>query len=347
MIMTTTKLTVSTTELIEAGKGGVTKLTNTVFVASVFTDLPEGAFAAICTKSGDPDTGGWTANRAEDVVARLSSDDNNYVGCSSFYSGDDGSFKARKDRFAACHFLMLDDLGTKIPLARLAGIELSWLIETSPGNHQGGIILTEPVTEGAVAVRLLNAIIDAGLCDKGASGPLSRWARLPEAINGKPKHADEKGAPFRCRLVEWRPEKRYTPEEIVDHLQLILAPAGRPKKEAKPSTGHPHSIEADDDEVLTPKAAENPVVTALKARGLYKMPLGSGKHDISCPWVHEHTDELDTGAAYFEPDDAYPLGGFCCQHSHGDKLHIRQLLEFLGIPPVSYTHLTLPTNREV
>jgi hypothetical protein len=30
------------------------------------------------------------------------------------------------------------------------------------------------------------------------------------------------------------------------------------------------------DEVLTPKAAENPVVAALKARGLYKTPLGSG-----------------------------------------------------------------------
>jgi hypothetical protein len=41
----------------------------------------------------------------------------------------------------------------------LAGFELSWLIETSPGNHQGGIILAEPVTDGRGAVRLLNAVI--------------------------------------------------------------------------------------------------------------------------------------------------------------------------------------------
>ena len=41
----------------------------------------------------------------------------------------------------------------------------------------------------------------------------------------------------------------------------------------------------DADDVLTPKAAENPVVAALKARGLYKTPLGSGKHDITCPWA--------------------------------------------------------------
>ena len=36
--------------------------------------------------------------------------------------------------------------------------------------------------------------------------PLSRWARLPAAINGKPKYADEFGAPFQCRLIEWRPD---------------------------------------------------------------------------------------------------------------------------------------------
>ncbi len=132
---------------------------------------------------------------------------------------------------------MLDDLGTKVPLERLSGFELSWLIETSPGNYQGGIILAAPITDGDVAVRLLNAVIGAGLCDAGATGPLSRWARLPVAINGKPKHADEAGVPFRCRLVEWQPDKRYTPHEIVDGLQLELAPAGRPKKEAKPAGG--------------------------------------------------------------------------------------------------------------
>jgi hypothetical protein len=161
-----------------------------------FRTLPEGAFAAACSKSGDPGLGGWSASRADQVAVNLSAANNNYIGCASFYPGDDGSFKARKAQFAACHFLMLDDLGTKVPLERLAGFELSWLIETSPGNHQGGIILAEPLTDGAVAVRLLNAVIDSGLCDAGATGPLSRWARLPVAINGKPKYADEDGRRF-------------------------------------------------------------------------------------------------------------------------------------------------------
>lgn len=332
--MTTHVLTVSASEPEEGdkgGEGGDFKITNAEFVADVFQKLPEAVFAAVCSKPGDPGIGGWVASRADQVVENISAGHNNYVGCSSFYPGDDGSFKARKDRFAACHFLMLDDLGTKVPFDRLAGFELSWLIETSPGNHQGGIILAEPVIDGAAAVRLLTAVIDAGLCDPGATGPLSRWARLPVAINGKPKYADEAGDPFRCRLIEWRPEKRYTPQEIVDRLQLELAPAGRPKREVKPSADNPRSMGNDADDVLTPKAAQNPVVAALKARGLYKTPLGSGKHDLTCPWAQEHTDGLDTGAAYFEPDELYPLGGFCCQHSHREKIHIRQLLEFLGI----------------
>lgn len=339
--MKTTELTIFATEPTKAGKGGeggVFEITNADFMAAMFTSVSEGAFAAVCSKVGDPGLGGWSASRADAVIENFSPELNNFVGCSSFYPGEDGSFKARKAQFAACHFLMLDDLGTKVPLERVAGFELSWLIETSPGNYQGGIMLADPITDGDVAVRLLTAIIDAGLCDAGATGPLSRWARLPVAINGKPKYIDEAGMPFNCRMVEWRPDKRYTPLEIVDGLQLELAPAGRPKKEAKPAGDKPHSLGNEADDVLTPKAAENPVVSALKARGLYKTPLGSGRHDVTCPWVQEHTDGLDAGAAYFEPDELFPLGGFCCQHSHREKFHIRQLLEFLGVRNAEARH---------
>jgi hypothetical protein len=339
--------TVLPTERIEPGKdgkGGIPKISNAEFIAAVFPHLPEGSFAAVCSKAGDPDQGGWPCRRADLIAENLTGETNNYLGCSSFYPGNDGSFRANKAQFAACHFLMLDDLGTKVSLDRLDGFELSWLIETSPGNHQGGIIFAEPLTDGPVAVRLLNAVIEAGLCDAGAGGPQSRWARLPVAINGKPKHAGSEGERFRCRLVEWQPDNRYTPQEIVDRLQLELAPAGRPKKSktrSVPPDRSSHSIGNDADDVLTPRAAENPVVAALKTRGLYKTPLGSGKHDMTCPWVREHTDELDTGAAYFEPDEFYNLGGFCCLHSHRDKYHILALLEFIGVQNVEARHKPL------
>ena len=324
----------------KGGEGGVFRITNAEFIEAVIAGLPKGASAAVCSKPGNPNLGGWVARRADSASRTVVAEHNNYVGCSSFYPAEDGSIKARKAQFAAFHFLMLDDLGTKVPLDRLGDFELSSLIETSPGNYQGGVILDAPIADAAVAVRLLNAVIDAGLCDAGATGPLSRWARLPVAINGKPKYANAAGAPFRCRLVKWRPDKHYSQREIVDRLELELAPVGRPKKSATASlpTKALERTGNDADDVLTPKAQENPVVTALKTRGLYKTPLGSGKHDMTCPWVHEHTDELDTGAAYFEPDNSLPIGGFCCQHSHRDKYHIRALLELLGVPVVEARH---------
>ena len=340
-------LTVFPADPVEAGKGGeggVFQITNADFIAAVFPCLHEGAFVAVASKVGDPSIGGWPARRFDPTTCVGSAENNNYVGCSTFYPGADGSFRARKVQFSSCHFLMLDDLGTKVPRERLDGFKLSWLIETSPGNYQGGIILADPLMDGAVAIRLLNAVIDAGLCDVGAAGPLSRWARLPVAINGKPKYAGENGAPFQCRLIEWRPDNRYKPQEIVDRLQLELAPAGRPKKTTRQSAspnGASRRIGNADDDVLTPKAAENPVVAALKARGLYKTPLGSGRHDMTCPWVGEHTDALDSGTAYYEPDELYPVGGYSCLHSHRDKYRIRGLLEFLGVPNAEARHKPL------
>ena len=57
-----TELTVSETEPDEAGKGGkggVSMTTNADFVAAVFPSVPAGAFAAVCSKAGDPGVGGW------------------------------------------------------------------------------------------------------------------------------------------------------------------------------------------------------------------------------------------------------------------------------------------------
>ena len=123
---------------VEAGKGGAFQITNAEFIAAIFTDLPKGAFAAVCSKPGNPNQGGWYARRADDRASTIViAEHNNYLGCSSFYPRDDGSFRALKSQFAACHFLMLDDLGTKVPLDRLGGFELSWLIETSPRKSPG------------------------------------------------------------------------------------------------------------------------------------------------------------------------------------------------------------------
>jgi hypothetical protein len=173
--MTAIDLTVLGTEPAKdgkGGKGGVFQITNADFVAAVFPSIPEGGFAAVCSKSGDPGSGGWLASGADQGADKMAATNNNYLSCSSFYPGDDGSFKARKAQFAACHFLMLDDITTKVPLERLADFKLSWLIETSPGNFQGA----EALFMGRGLEELYQPIVEA------TPDILVRWGGIRYAL---------------------------------------------------------------------------------------------------------------------------------------------------------------------
>ena len=295
------------------------QVTNADFLAAVHHALPEGARAGVVSFPGSVKRGAWYAHPAG---GKLPDAANNYFTLGSFYPDDAGEFRRTKKTFAGLSAIFLDDVGTKVDAERVT-LEPSWRIETSAGNYQYGYILAEPVTATAEADRLINAVIAAGLCDSGASG-VNRNARLPVGYNGK------HDPPFITQMESWAPERRFTVEELVAGFGLELAPAGRPKRERQPGTPIVRPVAGDD--VFHPAPDLNPVIAALQAKGLYKQPLGNGKHDVTCPWVAEHGDALDTGGCYFEPDDGFPLGGFKCQHSHGGRLHIRELLAWLQVP---------------
>lgn len=198
-------------------------VSNAVFIEAIFGSMRAGASALVCSKPGDPTTGPWMARPAVQVQATCPANSNNYFNSSSVHADVDGALKARKDKVAAFHFLMLDDVGTKVHPVKLNDFKASWAIETSPGNFQLGILLATPLANAVEVTALQDAVIAAGLCDPGANG-MTRWARLPVGINGKAKYASDTGQPFQCRLVRWRPEMRYTVDEIVAGLKLELAP---------------------------------------------------------------------------------------------------------------------------
>ena len=256
-----------------------------------------------------------------EVSASLPTSANNYFSLAVFRPDEAGQFRRRKAHFHSLYAVMLDDIGTKIAMERLT-LPPSWLLETSPGNHQAGYLLGEPLADGGVADRLMNAIVAAGLCDPGANGPRARLARLPVAINGK--HTP----PFQCRIVEWSPGLRYSVEELVDGLQLEMASTGRSRRQSKRAA---QQRPGDGDPVWIARPEENSVLIALRDRSLYNAPLGEGKHDIICPWVTEHTGAVNGGTAYFEPDDNWPIGGFKCLHGHCAERHVRDLLRFVDI----------------
>lgn len=317
------------------------QVSNTDMLNAIFGNLPHGGHLAICRKQGDPSqSGGWVAERYSEQTL-FDTNDNNYFNTSSFRIDENGTIKARKQNFCAMHALMLDDVGTKIPLERLGDLKPSTMIETSPGNYQMLLILDRSITDIAEATQLQKAFIAAGLCDPGASGAC-RWARLPVGINGKQKY-QENGQDFQCRLHQWNPEVRYSTEELLSYLGNVEEKNPRLVTEAN---AMPKSNKPGHEITYMPKPKRNPVIDALVSKGMYKKSFDKNRHDITCPWVHEHTDSSDNGTAYFEPTEQFPLGGFCCQHSHGDQYSVVDLLGHLDINEMQARYKSMIVIRD-
>ena len=127
--------------------------------------------------SGRPWEG--TPDLAESLPASANNYFSLYFSLAVFRPDEPGQFRRQMARFQALYAVMLDDLGTKVALERRT-LSLSWLLATSPDNHQAGHLLGEPLADGSVPDGLMNATVAAGLCDTGANGLL---ARLPIAAN--------------------------------------------------------------------------------------------------------------------------------------------------------------------
>jgi hypothetical protein len=321
--------TLLTDPLTETDLSDVTDFlkSNDEFLNAVFTNLEEEQRPFVLGFSGNPrERKAWGGAAWRNGKVKTDNVANNWYYTLAVYEPTGDGYHRREKDCKAVYGVMLDDIGTKaLPLDRLNACPPSYIIETSDGNFQAGYLFVAP-EPNLEAVRDLNqSLVDAGLCDPGAKSPATRYGRLPCASNGKTTPA------FVCRLVGWHPERRYTTAQIIERLELEP-----PKQKGRPTrkTGSPQL----EDGVYSPRRSENEVITALKQRSLYKQPLGSGKHDITCPWLHEHTDQIDHGSAYFEPSDTFPIGGYKCQHGHGDTYKIGRLLAFLSVSFVAAKH---------
>ena len=79
-----------------------------------------------------------------------------------------GKLYNRKALFKALHVVVLDDIGTKVPVDKLPeGFEPTYIIESSKGNYQYGYVLDAPVTDLEAATMLVQLVYDAGLSDGG------------------------------------------------------------------------------------------------------------------------------------------------------------------------------------
>lgn len=239
------------------------QISNLEFLKAVFSGALPDEWLWVCGIPGNPQGKGarWTGKAIKPGQApALSGKDNTYFNVSALKPGPDGKVTRAKECFSGLFCVALDDVGTK---ATMPALPPSWVLETSPDNHQVGYILTEPCRDLTRAQDVVSALGKAGLSDPGAGGPSSRYVRLPVGRNGKPSC----GAGWNHKLMGWAPERRYSLDELVSGLGLALegpattATAPRPvaKAAATPSTvtkARPMSDEAVIARVLrSPKAA--------------------------------------------------------------------------------------------
>ncbi len=319
------------------------EVTNAEFIKTVFASLRSSSGLGPDVQplyvgfAGSPaGNGNWGAIKTPPENAGT----NNYFTISAFKPSG-GRYSRKKANFAAQCAVVLDDVTERvdhekqkaqIPFDRIT-LAPSWALETSSGNFQIGFILSEPITAVADADALTESIIAAGLSDPGATGPATRLMRLPVGLNGKYT------PPFTCALRMWEPARKYSVKELRQGLDLrsqsTLPEAPQEAKKtaitARREAPRHSDSQTSGNAVYAPAKAVNPVLEALQERGLIRRQIDKGKYEISCPWKSEHTDEVDSGAAYWEPDDNHPIGSFKCMHGHCAERHIDDLLKFLGL----------------
>jgi len=310
--------------------GGGVQITNADFICQAFRGIAEDEVPWVTGFPGDPLSARhelWGGRAALPLPWFIRSGHNNYITVSSFKRGEDGQFYRRKANFSRLHLVMVDDLGTKVPMNKLL-LPPSALVETSPGNYQGWYFLNPPEAVRLRAERLIDGMIAAGLtadaADPGMKG-VTRYGRLPVGINGKSKYVEKLGCPFVQRVAVWSPMTRYTIDEIACAYGVnMTAPARRRASSRHCARG----------------AAATNIASAAKGKldllaraGLYLEPLTGTEdaHRIVCPWVHEHTDEDLSGTVYFLPSDENNWrGGFKCHHGHCQTRTIADLTFFLA-----------------
>ena len=231
---------------------------------------------------------------------------------------DDGSLRSRKKLFKSLRVVVLDDIGTKIPMDKIpADFPPSYKIESSAGNFQYGYVLAEPVTNLSAADALIQLVYESGYSDNGGKTPV-KLVRLPEGVNGK---KGIKGG-FVSDLVSLT-DTVYTPQEILDNLKLnvqwedVLTDADAvTKRRASKSLGTtPWASTAPQAQAMN--GFIDPVLEWLIETGQVIHDNCGDWVDVVCPWADTHTTGSDiAGYAPLGRGDDVECRAFNCFHGH-------------------------------
>lgn len=258
----------------------------------------------------------WAGGHWGNLLGLFTQGGNQYYTISIFNPAPDGRDRRRISLFKQCHVVVIDDVGmglsAKVDPLDSRILTPSFALETSPDNCQYGYILATPETSASRVDNLLDGMVSAGivedLSDPGMKG-VTRYVRLPEGTNNKQKYVDVLGAPFACKMTQWRPQVTYTLEQLAEPFGIDL------------------DAEREDKQGITIDDESHPALVAYASQFGIKAKLDGSRYDVTCPHIEEHSDMDDSGTAIW----TYPDGrlGFKCHHSHGHDLSGNTIMNML------------------
>lgn len=222
---------------------------------------------------------------------------NQYFTISIFKPDENGKARRRKALYLRTPCIVLDDVKEKLSVDEASKLpQPSWVLETSPGSEQWGYILDTPCNDRAKVENLLDGLVANGLApdgkDPGMKG-VTRYVRLPEGYNLKASKMVD-GQPYKCQMRVWRPDHRVTIEQLAAPFAVDL---DKPRRESRV-----------DGAASIP---DHPLLDVADVIHIKEI-RSDGRFDITCPWVDEHTGEIDNGSGIFTNSDG--TFGFKCHH---------------------------------
>jgi hypothetical protein len=298
----------------------------------------------------------WNAWLAGDVLTNPHFDEGNTYFCPSLLVP--GSRDRIIENFRSLHVIVIDDVGTKIKLievVNLLRVQPTYVIETSPGNHQAGWKIEAETNLAWVKGMLTQLDRTLGGADN-LTNPVA-WRRLPVGFNTKQKWVDQLGPQgFRLRLRKGYPGPMIRgldwPSAIEDMIGEIV-----PLTTLDRGIGDGHRPDAQ-------QLTSDPIYRALEEAGfILGEKITSDKHwavTIKCPWIAGHGPTRPLTGAEYVPAIPGQRGWFHCFHcERRGQAEFREELDAVlrlegarivasfefdevdpaAIPPVSYARL--------